>query len=128
MGARTGSAVLARAQHGAEQLLAAAGLGQEAIAQVAGAIMRAAEQAPRRLRAATMPSSAPAPPAPAAAFAGSPPVASPPPCAHATCTRSVAPRRPRRHEAAQSEPAEPQAEEQQPAGPADPGEQQPPQE
>ncbi len=36
--------VIARAQQGAEQLLAAAGLGQEAIAEVAGAIMRAAEQ------------------------------------------------------------------------------------
>jgi len=37
-------AVLSRAQHGAEQLLAAAGLGQERIAEVAAAIVRAAEQ------------------------------------------------------------------------------------
>src|SRR3954449_9042342 len=39
------SAILARAQHGAEQLLSAAGLGEDAIAQVAGAIVRAAESA-----------------------------------------------------------------------------------
>ena len=37
-----GGAILARAQHGAEQLLAAAGLGQDAISQVAQAIMDAA--------------------------------------------------------------------------------------
>jgi hypothetical protein len=37
--------VIARAQQGVEQLLAAAGLGQEAIADVAAAIMRSAEQA-----------------------------------------------------------------------------------
>ncbi len=36
--------VIARAQEGVEQLLAAAGLGQEAIAEVAAAIMRSAEQ------------------------------------------------------------------------------------
>ena len=36
--------VIGRAQQGAEQLLAAAGLGQEAIAEVAAAIMRSAEQ------------------------------------------------------------------------------------
>ncbi len=72
-------AVLARAQHGAEQLLSAAGLGQEAIAQVAGAIMRAAESAGDAAR----------PQPPAAAFAGpaavpapplvAPPVSTPPP-------------------------------------------------
>jgi hypothetical protein len=39
------STVLSRAQHGAEQLLSAAGLGEDAIAQVAGAIVRAAEAA-----------------------------------------------------------------------------------
>src|SRR5579864_5991745 len=60
-------AVLARAQHGAEQLLAAAGLGQDAIGQVAGAIVRAAEQAGEASR----------PQAPAAAFAG--PAAAPEP-------------------------------------------------
>jgi hypothetical protein len=62
------SAVLARAQHGAEQLLSAAGLGQEAIAQVAGAIMRAAESAGDAAR----------PQAPAASFSGPSPVAAPP--------------------------------------------------
>jgi len=36
--------VIARAQQGAEQLLAAAGMGQDVIAEVAAAIMRAAEQ------------------------------------------------------------------------------------
>ncbi|HEX5245597.1 MAG TPA: hypothetical protein VFW41_00565 [Gaiellaceae bacterium] len=36
--------VIGRAQQGAEQLLAAAGLGQDAIAEVAAAIMRSAEQ------------------------------------------------------------------------------------
>ena len=36
--------VIGRAQEGAEQLLAAAGLGQDAIAEVAAAIMRSAEQ------------------------------------------------------------------------------------
>ena len=60
------SAVLARAQHGAEQLLSAAGLGQDAISQVAGAIVRAAEQAGEASR----------PQAPAAALAG--PAAAPP--------------------------------------------------
>ncbi len=65
------SAVLARAQHGAEQLLAAAGLGQDAIGQVAGAIVRAAEQAGEAAR----------PHAPAAAFSG--PAAAPPPAAAA---------------------------------------------
>jgi hypothetical protein len=83
-----GSAVLARAQHGAEQLLSAAGLGQDAIAQVAGAIVRAAESAGEAAR----------PQPPAAALAGpasvveappteppvshppaTPPVSSPPP-------------------------------------------------
>ena len=63
-----GAAVLARAQHGAEQLLSAAGLGQEAIAQVAGAIMRAAESAGEASR----------PHPPAAAFAGPAAVAAPP--------------------------------------------------
>jgi len=37
--------VMTRAQQGAEQLLAAAGLGQDKIAEVAGAIVRSAEQA-----------------------------------------------------------------------------------
>lgn len=37
--------VIGRAQEGAEQLLAAAGLGQDKIAEVAGAIMRSAERA-----------------------------------------------------------------------------------
>jgi hypothetical protein len=61
--------VLARAQHGAEQLLAAAGLGQDAIAQVAGAILHAAQSAAEPTRPQ---------PAPAAAFAG-PPVSEPAP-------------------------------------------------
>jgi len=38
------SAILNRAQHGAEQLLTAAGLGQDAIGQVASAIVQAAER------------------------------------------------------------------------------------
>jgi DNA repair exonuclease SbcCD ATPase subunit len=63
-----GSAVLARAQHGAEQLLSAAGLGQDAIAQVAGAIVRAAESAGEAAR----------PQPPAAAFAGPAAVETPP--------------------------------------------------
>ncbi len=53
--------VIARAQQGAEQLLAAAGLGQEAIAEVAGVIVRAAEQ-----------SMGPRPLPPTAAIAGAP--------------------------------------------------------
>ncbi|MEA2817828.1 MAG: hypothetical protein QOI93_5676 [Rhodospirillaceae bacterium] len=83
-----GAAVLARAQHGAEQLLSAAGLGLDAIAPVAGAIVRAAESAGEAAR----------PQPPAAALAGpasvveappaeppvshppaTPPVSSPPP-------------------------------------------------
>jgi hypothetical protein len=51
--------VISRAQQGAEQLLAAAGMGQEAIAEVAAAIVRAAEQ-----------SSEPRPLPPPAAIAG----------------------------------------------------------
>jgi chromosome segregation ATPase len=39
-----GGAIMARAQQGAEQLLRAAGLGQDAIGEVATAIVRAAEQ------------------------------------------------------------------------------------
>jgi hypothetical protein len=39
-----GGVVMARAQHGAEQLLRAAGLGDDAIGEVASAIVRAAEQ------------------------------------------------------------------------------------
>ena len=39
-----GGAIMARAQHGAEQLLRAAGLGDDAIGEVATAIVRAAEQ------------------------------------------------------------------------------------
>src|SRR3954449_1644475 len=62
------SAVLARAQHGAEQLLSAAGLGEDAIAQVAGAIVRAAESAGEAARPQAPP---------AAAFAG--PAAAPEP-------------------------------------------------
>ena len=50
VGARQAAAVLARAQQGAEQLLAAAGLGQDAIGEVADAIMRAAEQRRRGKR------------------------------------------------------------------------------
>src|SRR5579875_2290698 len=50
-------AILGRAQHAAEQLLAAAGLGSDALAQVATAIVSAAEASS-------------APPPPAAAFAG----------------------------------------------------------
>jgi hypothetical protein len=38
------SAIMARAQSGVEQLLASAGLGEDALAEVAGAIVRAAEQ------------------------------------------------------------------------------------
>ena len=51
--------VITRAQQGAEQLLAAAGLGQDAISEVASAIVRSAEQA-----------SEPRPQPPAAAIAG----------------------------------------------------------
>ena len=57
--AQAGS-ILGRAQHGAEQLLAAAGLGQDAIGRVAGAIVHAAEQAAEPTR----------PQPPAAALAG----------------------------------------------------------
>src|SRR6267142_2420106 len=66
-----GSTILARAQHGAEQLLAAAGLGQEAIGQVASAIVEAAERTAEQS----------GPPAPASAFAGpsAVPQAAPPP-------------------------------------------------
>src|SRR5205823_6650023 len=83
------SAVLARAQHGAEQLLSAAGLGEDAISQVATAIVRAAEQAgeasrPQAPPAAAFagPAAAPEPePEPPAAFepppAPEPPVSSP---------------------------------------------------
>jgi hypothetical protein len=53
--------VIGRAQQGAEQLLAAAGLGQDAIAEVAAAIMRSAEQ-----------SNEARPPPPSAAIAGTP--------------------------------------------------------
>src|SRR4029077_14063992 len=63
------SPLLARAPHGAEQLLSAAGLGDEAIAQVAGAIMRAAESAGEAVR----------PQPPAAALGGSATSAPPPP-------------------------------------------------
>jgi len=59
------SAILQRAQHGAEQLLAAAGLGQDAIAQVASAIVQAAERTVEQARPQTAPP-APAMPAPAA--------------------------------------------------------------
>ena len=69
------STVLSRAQHGAEQLLSAAGLGEDAIAQVAGAIVRAAEAAGGER-----------PQPPAAAFSGpavapAPPVSEPEPAA-----------------------------------------------
>src|SRR3954464_14858297 len=48
--------ILSRAQHGAEQLLAAAGLGQDAIGHVADAIVRAAESVAGENRpASTMP-------------------------------------------------------------------------
>jgi len=80
-------AVLARAQHGAEQLLAAAGLGQDAIGQVAGAIVRAAEQAAEPTRpqppaaAFSGPAAADAPesPPPPAADVPAPPPFTPPP-------------------------------------------------
>src|SRR3982750_2824964 len=49
----------ARAQDGAEQLLAAAGLGQEAISQVATAIVRAAEEVSERQGATVPAASAP---------------------------------------------------------------------
>jgi len=62
-----GATILARAQHGAEQLLAAAGLGQDAIAQVARAIVEAAER--------TAEQSGPPPPA---GKLGGPAVAAPP--------------------------------------------------
>jgi hypothetical protein len=58
--------VLGRAQHGAEQLLAAAGLGEDAIGQVANAIMQAAERVSEHSRSQP----------PAAALAG--PAAAPP--------------------------------------------------
>jgi hypothetical protein len=55
--------VIARAQQGAEQLLAAAGLGPEAIGEVAAAIVRAAEQSaePRSLPPTAALAGAPAP-------------------------------------------------------------------
>jgi len=59
--------VIARAQQGVEQLLGAAGLGQEAIAEVAAAIMRSAEQ-----------SSEAHPLPPTAALAGAPAEPEPP--------------------------------------------------
>jgi len=62
-----GATILARAQHGAEQLLAAAGLGQDAIGQVASAIVEAAERTAEQS----------GPPPPAATLAG--PSAAPPP-------------------------------------------------
>src|SRR5437879_2143014 len=70
------STILARAQPGAEQLLAAAGLGQEAIGQVASAIVEAAERTAEQS----------GPPPPAGAFAGpaavpEPPVSQPEPAA-----------------------------------------------
>jgi cell division septum initiation protein DivIVA len=49
------SAILARAQTGAEQFLAAAGLGEEAIAGVAEAIVRAAGSPPEQARAPVAP-------------------------------------------------------------------------
>jgi len=54
--------VLARAQNGAEQLLAAAGLGQDAIAEVASKIVDAAEQASAASRPSAMGSPVEAPP------------------------------------------------------------------
>jgi F0F1-type ATP synthase membrane subunit b/b' len=57
------SSIMARAQNGAEQLLRAAGLGDEAISQVAQAIVSAAT-----------PASEPRPQRPAGALAGGPPV------------------------------------------------------
>jgi F0F1-type ATP synthase membrane subunit b/b' len=78
------STVLARAQHGAEQLLAAAGLGEDAIGQVAGAIVRAAEQAGEASRphapaaALAGPAAAPPPPAAPAPPAAEPPASGPP--------------------------------------------------
>ena len=50
-----GGAIVARAQHGAEQLLGAAGLGEEAIGEVASAIVRAAEQSSEPRERPTMP-------------------------------------------------------------------------
>src|SRR5579864_3960758 len=63
------STILQRAQHGAEQLLAAAGLGQDAIGQVAAAIVQAAERTAEQARPHAAPTAAaPAPtPAPAPA-------------------------------------------------------------
>ncbi|HLY94057.1 MAG TPA: hypothetical protein VKP14_04340 [Gaiellaceae bacterium] len=59
------AAILARAQNGAEQLLGAAGLGQDALAGVASKIVEAAEQATAGSRPAGMGAAAEQPSAPA---------------------------------------------------------------
>ncbi|MEP6910804.1 MAG: hypothetical protein ABI896_10300, partial [Actinomycetota bacterium] len=61
------SAIIARAQHGAEQMLAAAGLGEAAATEVANAIVKSAEAGAAASRAAATgeQASAPAEPAPA---------------------------------------------------------------
>jgi hypothetical protein len=68
------TAVMARAQKGAEQLLAAAGLGEPAIAQVVQSIMDANDS--EIARAGGSPATAPM--RPAQAIAGAPPVSAPP--------------------------------------------------
>jgi len=73
--------VIARAQQGAEQLLAAAGLGPEAIAEVAAAIMKSAEQSgePHALPpSAAIAGGRPEPEAPADTPPPPPPVSGPP--------------------------------------------------
>jgi hypothetical protein len=73
------AAIMDRAQHGAEQLLAAAGLGQEAIGHVAAAIVEAAgrssEQARSQPPAAAL--SGPAPVVPPVSPPAEPPVSPP---------------------------------------------------
>jgi hypothetical protein len=59
-----GTSIMARAQQGAEQLLRAAGLGQDALAEVVAAIVRATEQSAEPLERPTPP--------PAAAIAAPP--------------------------------------------------------
>ena len=58
------TAILTRAQHGAEQLLASAGLGQEAIAEVSQAIVAAAAASVETGQPAARSAARSAPPAP----------------------------------------------------------------
>jgi translation initiation factor IF-2 len=73
------SAILSRAQNGAEQLLAAAGLGEAEISRVADAIVRAAQEATEATRTPAPARPAAARPAPAADAEGGEEEAAPAP-------------------------------------------------